>query len=264
MMVSAFLRAAAAAWLLAFAAAPSRAESAALRYSANPLYPPYHWSLGTDRFDGASIELLSRVLPPGIALVPVREPWKRVLAMAADGEIDLVLSLRATPERAEYLAFTEHRAFPNPIAVFVRADSPIRVDDWAGLAPYVGGVSLGDYFGGGFDEYWRARLRVETAPSLVENFEKLRLGRIDYFVSGYYMGQSYLAASGLSGRIVALRPFVSNEGIRFAFSRRSPWIRLLPSVDKRLAELDAKGELEAILKRHLDRFSRADAPKLFP
>lgn len=233
-----------------------------LTYSTNPFYPPYDWGLGEDRFDGASIELLSLVLPPGITAVPVREPWKRAIALAADGEIDLLLSLRITPERAESLAFTTHRAFPNPIAVFVRKNSPIKVDKWSALKPYVGGVSLGDTFGGGFDDYWKTQLNVETAPSLVENFEKLRLARIDYFVSGYYMGLSYLAAAGLSGDIVALRPFISDQDIHFAFSKKSPWLRLLPTVSAALAELDSEGVLEALLNKHLTRFSEANSSKM--
>ncbi|MFA6507765.1 MAG: transporter substrate-binding domain-containing protein [Treponemataceae bacterium] len=249
--------------VLAVAGASLSAAPSVLSYSTNPFYPPYDWGLGDDRFDGASIELLDLVLPPFTTSRPVRVPWKRALAMAADGEIDLLLSLRITAERSEYLEFTTHRAFPNPIAVFVRSNSSITVDDWAKLKPYLGGVSRGDTFGGGFDEYWRTRLNVETAPSMLENFEKLRLGRIDYFVSGYYMGQSYLALTGLSGTIVALRPFVSNQDIHFAFSKKTPWKRLLPAMSAALAELDSKGALEAILKKHLARFSEKDAPKLF-
>jgi len=231
------------------------AEQPVLKYSTNPYYPPYDWGVGDTGFDGASIELLSLVLPPSIRVEAVPVPWKRALSMAAAGEIDLLLSLRITPERSAYLDFAAHRAFPNPIAVFVRRGSPISVKDWANLAPFTGGVSLGDTFGGGFDEYLRDHLSVESAPTMIENFRKLRAGRIDYFVSGYYMGQSYLAAAGLDAEIVALHPFVSNLDIHFAFSKKSPWTKLLPQVSAALAELDRKGALESILQKHLERFS---------
>ncbi len=234
-----------------------------IRYATNPFYPPYDWATPGGGFDGASVELLSLVLPPGVQGLPISEPWKRSLSLAAHGEIDMLLSLRITPDRAKYLAFTSHRAFPNPIVVFVRSGAPISCSRWEQLKPFVGGVSLGDTFGGGFDEYWPDHLTVETAPSMVENFEKLRRGRIDYFVSGLYMGESYLTSQGLTSEIVPLSPAISDQDIYFAFSKLSRWIGLLPALSEALADLDSKGVLEDLLKKHLDRFGSAEAADLF-
>jgi polar amino acid transport system substrate-binding protein len=102
-------------------------------YSTNPQYPPYDWSVGNDGFDGASIELLKMVLPPGLPLKPAFYPWKRSLFLAERGEIDLLVSLRITPERSGYLRFTSHRAFPNPIVVFVCKDRKFPYKSWKDL-----------------------------------------------------------------------------------------------------------------------------------
>jgi len=240
-------------WLLltlGFAGMSVGAEERVLVYSTNPQYPPYHWADGNG-FDGASLELLRLVLPPGVTARPVVLPWKRVLERAAAGDIDLVLSLRITPERSQYLKFTTHRAFPNPIVVFARADADWHFSSWDDLKGRPGGISAGDTFGGGFDEYWRAHLQVETADSMVENFRKLDGGRIQWFVTGRYLGQAYLTAHPPGHPIDALSPPVSTGDIHFGFSARSKWLDLLPVIDRRLDELDRAGTLERLLQKYV-------------
>lgn len=225
------------------------AQPTVLWYSANPQYPPYHWAQG-NALVGASVELLHLALPPGVEARPVVAPWPRVLEMARTGEIDLILSLRITPERQGYLRFTTHRSFPNPIRVFTRAGSGLTLPPWSNLREGVGGVSLGDTFGGGFDEYWPHNLKVETAPTMVENFRKLVAGRIDWFVTSGYLGQAYVASRGLAN-VVTLDPPISDLDIHFGFSRRSAWADWEPQVSQTLARLDSEGTLDALLARFL-------------
>ncbi|MCX9157412.1 transporter substrate-binding domain-containing protein [Niveibacterium sp. 24ML] len=233
------------------------AECTQLRYATNPNYPPFSWPGEHNDYKGASIELLKLVAPPGVALAPVVVPWKRSQAMAEAGEIDLLLSLRITPERERYLSFTRAAAFANPIVVFVKETSPIRYADWQTLKDYQGGVSLGDAFGNGFDEYMRDNLRFETALTMTENFRKLKAGRIDYFVSGDYLGRAYLrSAAGKAGpRVISLDPPISSGGIHFGFSRKSACVSLLKEMDARLAELNSKGTPTRLLDEALGAFA---------
>ena len=226
----------------------------AVIFSTNPHYPPYDWGEGTDGFDGASIELLKMVMPPGLPLKPAVYPWKRALYLAEQGGIDLLVSLRITPERSSYLTFTPHRAFPNPIAVFVREDRIFRYRSWGDLKKRKGGVSGGDTFGGGFDEYWRKELTVEEAPSMRENFQKIASGRIDYFVTSKYVAEAYLAKNPPEHKIVALSPPVSTFDIHFGFSKRSPCAPLADYVGRRLREADRNGVPDKLLKKYLNRY----------
>ncbi|MBI5519545.1 MAG: amino acid ABC transporter substrate-binding protein [Desulfovibrio sp.] len=238
----------------AFAAQPEAAACRELVYAANPSYPPYHWAEGESAYAGASVELLALALPPGVRARPVVLPWRRTLEWARQGKVDLILSLRITPERTDYLLFTAHRSFSNPIVVFVRRDRVFPFKQWADLKGRRGGVSFGDRFGNGFDEYWRAELTVEEAPTMESNFAKLEAGRIDYFVTSRYVGEAYAGAHTEGHGVTVLAPPISDEGIHFGFSKASPCAALARLVDARLKELDRKGVSEQLLKKHLRRY----------
>mgnify|MGYP002352027387 CR=1 FL=1 len=224
-------------------------------YATNPHYPPYDWSVGDAAYDGATIELLEMAAPEGVRLKPVVLPWKRAMLLAGEGRIDLLASLRITPERSQYLRFTSHRAFPNPIVAFIREDRRFPYEKWDDLKDKTGGVSLGDTFGGGFDAYLRAHLRVEEAPSMEENFRKLDSGRIDYFVTSLYAGQAYQATHRPAHSVVALSPPISEQDIHFGFSQRSPCLPLLDRLSARLEELDAQGVPEQLLRRYSRKYA---------
>ena len=223
-----------------------------MRYATNPQYPPYDWE-ENGRYVGASIDLLQRVMPKDIRLEAVMVPWKRAHLLAQQGKVDLLVSLRITPEREKYLLFTTHRAFSNPIVVFMRKDKALaQLESWAALKPYYGGLSLGDTFGNGFDEYWPKELRMEYAPTMIENFEKLDLGRIDYFVTRYYLGQYYLRDHQPQHQpVVALSPPISQNDIHFGFSRLSPCAALVTEVSRRLRDADRQGIPEQLLQSWL-------------
>ena len=232
-----------------------RAQDKVISWATNPNYPPYDWAVDDQHYAGAASELLKLIAPRGYALREVVVPWVRAQEMAKRGEIDLLINLRITPERSEWLQFSKHPTFYNPIVVFMRRERAIPFKSWDELKPLRGGVTIGDAFGNGFDEYLKDHLSVEAIPNMSGNFRKLDAGRIDYFVSGYYMGMAWLAQAGLQEHIVALQPPISQNHIHLGFSRLSPYRHLLPDIDRRLAALNADGTLDRLLKEQLAHFS---------
>ncbi|MDD2851517.1 MAG: transporter substrate-binding domain-containing protein [Desulfuromonadaceae bacterium] len=220
-------------------------------YSANPQYPPYHWASEKGIFEGASVELLKKLVPAGVTLKPVIYPWKRSLYLAELGEIDLLLSLRITPERSRYLSFTSHRSFANPIVIFVRKDRQFPYRTWSDLKGHSGVISLGDKFGGGFDEYWQKELTIQEIGTMKENFQRLENGQIDYFVTGQFTGTAFLSSSRSNGSLTTLAPPISDTGIHFGFSKKSPCALLLKDFDRKLAELERKKIPEKLIEKYL-------------
>lgn len=246
--------------LLAALAAPAAAQCTRVVFSANPDYPPYHWAEG-ERIVGASVVLTGRILDELGVRWEARfvGPWPRVLKSAEFGEIDLVVSLKPTPEREAYLDFTRSPSFPNPMAVFAARARPLRFDSPEDLVGRRGGRTAGDRFGDAFDRFAQKSLALEDADSLDVNFNKLAAGRIDYVVTGLYTGRAHLLRAGLSERIAPL-PRPVNEGfIHHGFVRRSPCAALLAAVDARLEAAQRSGLAARLLEEALQQWQRSTA-----
>ncbi|CAD5370573.1 Amino acid ABC transporter substrate-binding protein (PAAT family) [Rubrivivax sp. A210] len=241
--------------LLVALAAPVAGQCTRVVFSAHPDYPPYHWAEG-ERLAGASVALAGRILDELGVRWEARfvGPWPRVLKSAEYGEIDLVVSLKPTPERQAFLEFTASPSFQNPMAVFAARDRPLKFQALEDLVGKRGGRSAGDRFGDEFDRYARQHLSLEDADNLDINFSKLLAGRIDYVVTGLYTGRAHLLRQGLAERIAPLaRPL--NEGtVHFAFSRRSPCLAMLAAVDARLVAAQRSGLAARLLEESLQQW----------
>lgn len=238
------------------------ANGPVLRYSGNPDYPPYHWCPDQHSLTGASVEQLQFILSAKVKLIPQLYPWKRVLQRAQNGQLDIILPLRINAERARYLRFSQNPAFENPIVIFVRKDKNIPYQGWDSLKPYRGGISLGDIFGNGFDDYLVANLTVETAQDMASNFKKLELGRIDYFITGKYVGMAYLKKKQLANIIVDLPEPVSVSKIHIGFGKHVP-AGVIKEIDKVLRKMADSGASAALLKKWVDIYAKSNDSTCF-
>jgi len=220
--------------------------------SADSDYAPLQWYDGKN-LTGASIEIATSALTAMGVPYEVRYvgPFHRVLKSAQEGEIDMISSLKDTPERREYLIYTNVALFPNPIAVFVARGRSFSYTGWNDLIGKKGGITLGNQFGNGFDEFLRAHLQVEAEQKAYMNFKKLELHRIDYLITGYYSGLAFLAASGQNDMFVALKPYVSESDNFIAMAKSSPCIKHLKALNLQLDTMRREGKLKLILDKHM-------------
>lgn len=244
------------------AASADAASMLALRYSGNPDYPPYHWCQSQQALTGASVEQLRLITPGGVKLLPRLYPWKRVLQAAETGQLDIILPLRINADRARYLRFSQNPAFENPIAVFTRKDRPIRYQGWDSLKPYRGGISLGDIFGDGFDEYLASNLTIDVGPDMESNFKKLELGRIDYFITGRYVGMAYLKKEKMAGLISDWPTPVSVSKIHLGFGNKVP-AAVIDEMDQSLKKMADSGASTALLKKWVDIYAASQGANCF-
>ena len=231
------------------------AQEKVITWATNSNYPPYDWAINDSEYAGACAELLPLIAPKGYLFRAVVVPWARAQEMAKRGEIDMLVNIRVTAERSKWLDFSINPTFPNPIVVFMRKDKAVPFKSWDELKPLQGGVTLGDAFGNGFDEYLANNLKVEVIQNMSGNFSKLNAGRIDYFVSGYYMGMAFLAHAEYREHITAISPPISNNSIHLGFSKLSRHRGVLPEIDRNLEKLGRDGTLNRMLKTHLKKFS---------
>lgn len=238
--------------LLPCAALAQPKQCSKMIISADSDYAPLHWYDG-QKLTGASIDIATTALSNlGIPFeVRYSGPFQRVLQGARNGEIDMISSLKDTPQRREYLAFAATPLFSNPIAVFIPKERQFSYSNWHDLIGKKGGITLGNQFGGGFDEFLASNLKIEVAQKSYMNFKKAEMGQLDYVITGYYSGMIYLAQADLANNFVALKPFVSETDNLIAISKLSPCIKHLPRLNEELESMRKKGTLAAILNRHI-------------
>lgn len=219
--------------------------------SADSDYAPLHWYDGK-KLTGASIDIATHALAALHIPYEVRYvgPLQQVIKEAEDGTLDMVSSLKDSPERQRFLAFTNTPLFTNPIAVFVAKDRAFDYVGWKDLIGKKGGVTQGNRYGGGFDEFMKANLKVEPAQKVYINFTKLESGSIDYLITGYYSGLLHLAQTKQSDKFVPLYPYISETNNFIALSKASPCVGYLPQLNAQLATMQRNGEFDAILKRY--------------
>jgi len=238
------------------AAAPATCDRVVI--GAGSDYPPLHWYDG-HQLRGASVALATRIFDEMGVPYEVRYfgPFPRLMANAQAGHLDVVTTLKQTPERAAFLTFTSMPAFINPVAVFVARERSFAYTGWSDLEGHKGGIVIGTRFGEPFDSYMRDKLKVESSSSLESNFKKLALGRIDYLITGYYNGVAYMEGHKLQQQFKALKPDLNETQNYVGFYSKSPCMRYYKEFDRRMAMLVKAGEPEKLIQNALSDWRAA-------
>lgn len=225
--------------------------------SAHPNYPPYHWQQN-GRLVGASVDIAKKVFDQlGVEFEAVYVgPWKRVLESARASKVDMVLGLKQTPARSEYLTFSSSAMLANPIAVFVKKNSPIQFDEWEELIGLRGVKNAGDRYGKGFDYYASQKLSLVDGYSIKGNFQKLILGRADYFIHSKYAGEAFIRANALSKDVEALPTMVNSGYLHSGFTVESPCAVFNAYLSNQYQQILASGEADRLLQENLQKWLR--------
>ena len=238
--------------LLVLPAALAQDKCSRVVISADPAYPPLHWYDGK-QFRGASIELTTKALKELGLTYELRYlgPWKRVLAAAELGNIDIVTTLKDTPERRLFLTFSMP-LLNNPVAVFVRKDATFPFSKKEDLIGRRGGIARGNRFGQPFDQFMDQQLRIEAAPDMETSFKMLLAQRFDYVLTGYYPAMQELMTSNSDNEIMALRPFVIETPNMVGFVTKSPCTNYLKAFNDQIEKMRKNGDIDRALKNAND------------
>ena len=246
--------------LPSFLALPSSQALAAdacskLVISGDPAYPPLSWYDGSV-MRGAAVDIVTTVLDRLHIAYEKRYagPFLRVLNEAKIGHVDIIVELKDTPDRRAYLDYAATPIFVNPVAVFASKQHPLKYTQWTDLVGLNGGRTLGNKFGGGFDEFLASRLKVEEASEIALNFDKLAAGRIDYFVSSYYPALSYLLQQHREAEFDAMQPFVTANDNFVGWSKASTCLPQLDAFNAVLVKMAQSGELKRIVDASLSAY----------
>jgi polar amino acid transport system substrate-binding protein len=215
------------------------------------------WKIKDDggRFGGAYVEIvgeLARRLGRGMRIHEC--PHKRCLKLLENGEADLIIGVRRSPEREAYLQFlqTPYRRSSADKVFYVRrseSNSLARYDDLYGRRI---GVKNGSEYFDRFDA--DSRLVKDIGPNNLTNLQKLLLRRVDVVVIPEDQAAVLTARSELSQQIEPALFRVPDPTPRsVAVSRRSSLLTALPELERAMQAMRDDGSLTAIYERHYYR-----------
>ncbi|MCG8313457.1 MAG: ABC transporter substrate-binding protein [Pseudomonadales bacterium] len=214
-------------------------------------YPPLTWREdGQGKLIGAAVDLSKKLFAEVSITATADEggPWKRVLLRAKRGEVDMLLGVRKTPEREQYLHFLEPVLTPSVQSVFVREDTELKFSEWTDLSGKAGGIILGASFSTEFDAYADNSLYIEEARSYKQNFEKLSLGRIDYLLGPLMTVRLHLSKEGYNRKIINLKEPLIIIDEYLAIPKKSECSHYVGQFSERLNQLLEAGEMDTLIE----------------
>jgi len=209
-------------------------------------YPPYSFLDKNKKFIGVAPDFIS-ILAKGLGInfEPVPDlSWPQILQNAKDKELDVVATAVITPERLEFLNFSQVY-IPTPLVIMTRHDRENTIssaDDLAGkTVALVKGYSSSKRV---LQEHPGILQHLVDSP--LEGLQAVAAGEAQAYVGvlgvNFYMAQQH----GLSNLVIASRYDLKTNGQRFGV--RKDWPELRNILDKAL-DLLSKQDIGHVMSK---------------
>lgn len=210
--------------------------------------PPYRILQGGER-TGLYVEIFEEIAQRLGWEVHYREaPFRRVLRMVQQGEVDVMLGPLETEERSELIEFVAP-AFPPERRLFFYLNKEHRIDRYADLYGRAIGVLEGASYFPRFDD--EEDLLKEPAPRYENLMLMLQKGRVDVVIAPELVGLYAVEKLGLD---IEVSPFfVPGERSYIAVAKNSPVIQYADDIRAALKLIEMEGIHEDLVLKYLDR-----------
>lgn len=230
--------------LIVFWATPASAQ--VIRFAPEKDYAPFVSAGPTGRAQGLSIDVLELLQPHLGAQVQMLPPdnLANILQAARRGEVDLISSLRPTPERAEFLAFTEPYVKVPAVLVVKQGAAPPNLKD---LSNHPVAVGKG-YAVEGFVRANYPHVRWVPVPDDLTALRGLMAGEFDGVVADVASVSDATRLRGIQGvQVVEALPFE----YELSFAYRKELTALGAALNAGLKEL-TPATRQVLLRRWID------------
>ena len=216
-------------------------------------YPPYEYSVikGVDGHNIRKLKAIGREL--GIDFSFVVAPMTRGLGMTKDRQVDLILSIYKTSERAQYLTYIDAPLDYNQDRIFShRLRTPATIDSFEKLRPFKVGYVADNSYGEKFDTY--PGLSKEASSYHADSIIRLTKGRVPYMVMDVKSFNYFRQSLGLQESDYIQHPLeVNHQALHLAFSKDHPHreklLQVFSMMLKKYAEYQVTGGLLPICQR---------------
>ncbi|MDC6378680.1 transporter substrate-binding domain-containing protein [Pseudomonas graminis] len=241
---------------------PSLAWSAGkcdrLIVTGSPDAPPYLWRDPQDpkHLMGANADLLKEVAQQVGVKLELLYGGKRSQALeeVRTGRMDMLADTPLNSAELESLDFIHPPIAQNDIMVWTRNGHEQPFNSLADLRGHPGAMSERTRVTAEFDQAIRAQLTLEKQASLVQAFQKLAAGQVEFVLAGRYAGMAVTQALEIAKDLQTQPAVLDHPGFYLALSFNSacndPWLR--GQLAKKMTELAASGRSGEAVTRNLD------------
>jgi len=212
-------------------------------------YPPFYIN-NNERASGIGVDLANELfkrmnIKPSVTIYPM----SRLLYNMKTGQTDGALFLLKTSERCKYLTYsTPIMTIPGQLwSAAGRQGGAIELED---IGECRVGVTQGYSYGEKFDSQLK-KLNTASAYSDYANYKLLLAGKIDVFPGNEIVAKSlFKAHSELDKKFIHGKSSFINWEFHMVVSKKSPLIKLLPEVNKHIADLRNEGVIDDIVSKY--------------
>ncbi len=217
---------------------------------ADPEGKPLSWQEG-DQLVGPVVDLMTLIFRDfDIPVNTVVRPWIRALSELEKGEIDAILTIFYTAERANVMEFTIPYAQVET-SIFVKQGNEFPFRTWDDLRNRRGLIGRGDSFGEEFDTFSKEHLTISEVSSSAQVLRMLAAEKTDYIIGVKNATLLELIKLDLHEKIVPLDVPIDSQDVHIGFSKQSSFLQYLPEVNKRIQELRDNGTFEKMVQKAL-------------
>ncbi|AZZ91840.1 transporter substrate-binding domain-containing protein [Hahella sp. KA22] len=218
-------------------------------------YPPYQYQ-EEDEVQGLVVNIVNEAFRRVGMDTNIRlNAWPRSLEMVRSGQADAIFTAYKTPEREEFLHYSNVVLMPQEIVLFAKKDSNISFNgDLTALANVKIGVVRDISYGSTFDEARKNGMfkQISETTNLEQSVKKLESGRIDLLISNKYTALAMFKNLGFAGQFKELTPSIQSVPSYIAFSKKKDLAGLRDKFDGALKEMMSDGSYDKYLSAYSD------------
>ncbi len=220
--------------------------------SGNPDSPPVSWDKnGT--LKGVGPELAAKIMAELNVPVSmqVEGGWQQVQEKTRDGAVDMIVAAYDNKERRAYMNYSIP-FMESPVVIVVKKGAAFPFTSWNSLVGKKGVAHRGESFGEKFDAFIKSDLDVSYLP-YERAFQMLEEDTADYLIIDLFPAIIYSKLLQAEENVEFFDTPVSIQHFHMTISKKSPYVDLMPEIDKKIAQLR---EQKFIKKLVIDQYKQ--------
>ena len=182
--------------------------------------------------------------------VPIRPkvfPWARAVRFMETGQLDLILTIFYSEERAKIMDFSIPFV-EVPISVIVPKGKSFPFKGPENLIGREGLIVINASTSKDFDQL-KPKLNLTAVPTEEQIIRMLEKGRADYAVGPKYIFLIEAQKLKLRDKIEVLPTPIDSRFLHFGFSKKSPFLHYLPMINNKIKQFEQDGTIANMVEK---------------